>query len=261
MSVPCDDIASNEDFVARCNRVNDAEADKAQRALDAANFLGWTLSGRRYGVCAIEGERPGRVGDRRSGCVQQVASPGGSRCLCACCGAGACGCPGVSQVIVGRVGPIVAVDEVRIAGEVLDPSAYALLDGRRLVRRDGGTWPACQLLGRDDDDEDVLVVDYRWGIEPDPHARRAVATLACEFLKADVGDPDCTLPANVQSVSRQGISFEIVDPLDFLNNGRTGIYEFDLWIAAVNPSGLARPSRVRTPDIDEPVGGAAPPES
>jgi hypothetical protein len=57
----------------------------------------------------------------------------------------------------------------------------------------------------------------------------------------------------VQSITRQGISMAILDPFDFLDNGRTGVYQFDLWLATVNPTGLPRRSRVFSPDIARPV--------
>ena len=60
---------------------------------------------------------------------------------------------------------------------------------------------------------------------------------------------DCSLPERVTSVSRQGMSWTLLDPQDFLESGRTGIYEIDLMLASLNPArALARP-RVFSPDL------------
>ena len=77
--------------------------------------------------------------------------------------------------------------------------------------------------------------------------QRAVDVLANELLLADSNSPDCRIPERVQSVSRQGVSWTMIDPQDFLDKGRTGIYEVDMLIRAVNPSGAKRRVRVFSP--------------
>jgi hypothetical protein len=49
----------------------------------------------------------------------------------------------------------------------------------------------------------------------------------------------------VTSVSRQGISYQMIDPTDILATGKTGLPEVDLWLSAVNPSHMQEPPRVR----------------
>lgn len=259
MDGPCAPLVSPSDVNQFCD-LDQSDGDNPpsdaalQHAAESASTIAWTLAGRRHGECTVFAERPGRSG--RSGCRQRLAYPGGgSRCLCACCGRGWCGCPGASTVFVGHRTPIAGVDDVRIGGASLSNSSWALVRGRQLVRRDGGVWPACQLLARDDDDEDVLVVDYRWGEPVGEYGRYAIALFACEILKAASGR-ECQLPSGVTSVTRQGVSLDVSSPFDFLREGRTGVYELDLWLSSVNPHGLRSPSRVWTPDVDEPVGGS-----
>jgi hypothetical protein len=148
--------------------------------------------------------------------------------------------------------PIMSIEDVRIGGVPLSTDAYALIPPNRLVRRDGGRWPSCQLLQLPDDAADVLVVDYTWGVTVGDGDRRAIGRLGCELVKACLDLP-CRLPQRVQTITRQGVSMTLIDPLDFLDEGRTGVYEFDLWLSQVNPNGLHRRSRVRTPDIARPV--------
>jgi hypothetical protein len=49
-------------------------------------------------------------------------------------------------------------------------------------------------------------------------------------------------------VTRQGVSFQMFDPQMFINQGRTGIYEVDVFIASVNPGRASKRARVFSPD-------------
>lgn len=71
-----------------------------------------------------------------------------------------------------------------------------------------------------------------------------VGTLAKEFLDACSGGK-CRLPRRVQQVSRQGVSYQMVDPTDIYRSGLTGIPEIDIWLSSVNPNRLMAPPRVR----------------
>lgn len=248
---PCTDLIETGELVEHCELGDDTPTDaQIATARNVAQTIAWTLSGRRVGVCTVVAERPGRV--MSAGCsVQRLA--GSSTVVCGCCArfGGGCRCPAVDEVLLGS-GQVIGVDEVRIGGEVVDPAEYALVGGRRLVRDVGVRWPACQLLGHDDDAPDVLVVDYRWGQPLDDVGHYAILAFGCELLKAML-NIECRLPPGVTSVTRQGISVDVLDPFEFMQEGRTGVYEFDLWLHTVNPAGLRRASKVRTPDIVEPV--------
>jgi hypothetical protein len=71
---------------------------------------------------------------------------------------------------------------------------------------------------------------------------------AIELIKAWEGD-DCALPDRVTSVTRQGISYTILDNQDFLENFRTGIYVIDLFLKTANPAKALAPSKVFSPDM------------
>lgn len=129
--------------------------------------------------------------------------------------------------------PVIAVESVVVDGVEQDPGTYELVDASRLRRLGGATWRA----GR-------VAVTFTHGYVPE--AGLAAATLlALELAKADRG-MDCALTKRVTSVSRQGVSFAIPDPQDFLEDGRTGLPVVDLWLVSLRQS-EAR-SSVLSPD-------------
>jgi hypothetical protein len=77
----------------------------------------------------------------RSGFTPHVAPDGNWVNACGCAAAD-CSCTVLSEVIL--PGPVGGVTEILIDGAVLDPLAYRVDNGNRLVRLDGGVWPACQ---------------------------------------------------------------------------------------------------------------------
>ena len=62
-----------------------------------------------------------------------------------------------------------------------------------------------------------------------------MAWLAVEYGKAAQGNP-CALPERITSVTRQGVSWTVLDPQDFLDKGYTGMSRVDHWLAAVKPT-------------------------
>jgi hypothetical protein len=71
-----------------------------------------------------------------------------------------------------------------------------------------------------------------------------VGLLAKEFMNACSGGK-CRLPRRVRSVSRQGVTMDMVDPTSIYAEGLTGLPEIDTWLKAVNPFTLAQPPKVR----------------
>jgi hypothetical protein len=260
---PCSPLITADDVLGCCSLNQDDDdwppSDEAvASAVAAASFVAWVLGGRRHGVCEITGERPGRVGQATCCGRQQVAYPtspgvGGSWMIPSCgCGSG-CGCRDAATATLGCT-PVHEITEIRIGGETLDPSAYTLVQPNTLIRRDGGLWPLCQQLGDDDDDPGVLVVDYTCGEPIDAFGLMAIGRFGCELLKACSGKP-CQLPTGVTSMVRQGVAISVIDPMEYVKEGRTGVYEFDLWRALVNPNRQASRSTVWSPDVDEAVRG------
>jgi hypothetical protein len=81
-------------------------------------------------------------------------------------------------------------------------------------------------------DGSIIRVHYKTSNNLPPGADRAVLRLADEYLKSYKGEK-CSLPERVTSVSRQGASWTILDPQDFLQDGLTGIGPIDQWLAIV----------------------------
>lgn len=81
-------------------------------------------------------------------------------------------------------------------------------------------------------DGSVVRVHYKTSNNLPPGADLAALRLAEEYLLAYQGK-ECGLPERVTSVSRQGASWTILDPLDFLQDGLTGIGSVDQWLAQV----------------------------
>jgi hypothetical protein len=204
----------------------EADPEIEEEALAAASEILYYLSGRIYpGLC------------------EAVFRPCGSYCQC---DYDLCGCNRLPRVFLGY--DVVSVATVDIAGEILDPSAYLLEDGF-LLRTDGSYWPCCQNFGAPPGDPDTFTVTGMIGTEPSALGIRAVKALATELVKACTEGEECALPARVTSIVRQGVSMAILDPMEFLDKGKTGIYIVDLFLGTVNPAGLTRRSSAWSPDL------------
>jgi hypothetical protein len=77
----------------------------------------------------------------------------------------------------------------------------------------------------------------------------AARRVAQEFVKLWEGDTDCALPQRVTSVTRQGVTYTVLDSQDFLEEMRLGIYEVDLFLKTNNPNRAQKRSKVFSPDI------------
>jgi hypothetical protein len=95
----------------------------------------------------------------------------------------------------------------------------------------------------------IAEIEYEYGSEAPPDICRAINQLAQEFARADAG-LDCALPERVTSVSREGVSWTLIDPQDFLDHGRTGIYFVDLVLKAY--SGSASRTEIFSPEMRPP---------
>lgn len=137
--------------------------------------------------------------------------------------------------------PVVSISEVRLYGEVLDPSEYEIQ--RNSLVRLGGCWPcdssACEPA--------AIEVDYVWGVPLDALGKLAVGELACEFVLGMTGE-NCRLPSRAVSVSRQGVSIEMQDAQGFAEQGLTGLPLSDSWLRSMNPHKLQQRSRVVSVD-------------
>jgi hypothetical protein len=210
-----------------CGCVAPPSPEVVAEAVEAASEILYTLSGRQYpGLC------------------EAIFRPCGSHCNCEY---DVCGCNRLPRVFLAWdmvTVSTVAIDDV----PPLDPSAYRLENGW-LVRLDGGTWPCCQNMAAELGEEGAFAVIGTRGALPTPLAIRAVKALATELVKACTPNESCALPDRVINIVRQGVQFTLLDPMEFLSSGRTGLYVVDLFLAAANPNGLQRPSRAWSPDL------------
>lgn len=126
-----------------------------------------------------------------------------------------------------RAKPVLSVASVEYRGALLDPSSYTLRNRSYLVRTGQSLWTL--------DPVHEIVVTYTHGSRPPRVGKNAAIRLANEFILWYQGDSRCTLPERVTSVARQGVSYTILDPQDFVKEGKTGVPQVDSFIAAVNP--------------------------
>lgn len=124
--------------------------------------------------------------------------------------------------------PVRSIASVEYLGRVLDPSEYSLRNNSYLVRSKALPWVL--------NPYNELSVTYTYGTPPPAAGRRAAIRLANELILWDKGSGLCALPERISSVSRQGVSYTVMDPQEFISNGKVGIYEIDLFLASVNPS-------------------------
>jgi hypothetical protein len=151
-----------------------------------------------------------------------------------------CGCFGVRTIQLPGF-PAQAITGITQDGVVLDPDDYELRDNRWVValRRVDGTiisFRCCQRMDLATTEVGTLEVEYTYGALPDAAGVKACAILAAELAYGwtDNCGIECRLPPRVTSMTRQGVTMAIVDPLNMFAEGRTGIPDVDLWIAAAN---------------------------
>jgi hypothetical protein len=228
----CTRWAEIEDLPEDCaEEVTDANV--LEDALDFASDLLFVLSGRQF---------PGE-------CTSTVRP----ECRHTCRSDRVCRCA-VHEIKLGR-SPILEIEEVLIDGEVLDPAFYRVDDWATLVRlpdADGSRppWPSWQRLDLDAAiDDRTFEVTFTHGRNPPAAGRIAAAYFACEMARNWTPGVECKLPKRITSITRQGVSMAILDPFRFLDNGRTGIYEVDLFLSAYNSGGVRRRAAVASPDV------------
>ncbi len=206
----------------------DANPTDVLDALQLATDVLFHLTGRRYtGVCT-DAYRP-------TGCA---------------CARRDEHCWGPPQIRLPNF-PAVAITSVTIDGDVLGAENYRLDDGRFLVRLDGDAWPCCQDMRLAVTEDRTMQIVYTYGVAPPVGGKRAAIALAREYLYAWAPDQavraKCRLPKRVTNISRQGETMVLIDPLDLIEKGMTGIAEVDQWVGALRTGDARRPSTVLVP--------------
>lgn len=157
-----------------------------------------------------------------------------------------------SRVIYVSGRPIVEIHSVKVDGVAVDPANYRVRNGTSVTL--DRVVPVPYVCGR----RATVDIEYTYGVSALPVVmEHAIAALRVELLAADSGG-DCRIPERVTSVSRQGVSWTMIDPQDFLDEGRTGIYEVDLAIKTMNPSKARARARVFTATTSAPPIRRAP---
>lgn len=97
-----------------------------------------------------------------------------------------------------------------------------------------------------------LIIDYVYGAPPPIEVQMAIRELGAELEAA--GDPSktCRLPERVTSVNREGVSWTVIDPQLFLENGKTGLYYPDLVISTYGGGKAKLRARVFSPEHPPP---------
>jgi len=159
------------------------------------------------------------------------------------------GCGSVSELKLG-VEILRTVTQVKIDGAVVPAAEYRVDDYSYLVRLDpeGRGWPTCQRLDLADTELDTWSVDFTYGKDIPESGKRAAIDLACELALLCAGG-DCRLPERITSLNRQGVSMAILDPFDFLERGKIGLYTVDLFLKTFNPKNLSRRAVIASPDV------------
>lgn len=233
-------------------------------AVEIATDTLWRLTAGRYGLC------PELIRPCRRGCTPDRHGTGflwgggsfpldpyidGGKWYNFGCGCGPEDCSCSPMCVLELPGRADSVLEVKIDGTLVDPSTYRL--NRRPAKaqliRAGGTsgpcWPTCQDLTKNDDQPGTFSVLYMRGTPVPAGGVRAVGVLACEIYKQCTGANGCRLPDRVKTVSREGITYDMFDPGEWLDSGFTGLREADTWIRLVNPHKLTQPSAVFSLDL------------
>lgn len=119
------------------------------------------------------------------------------------------------------------------------------IDGYRTRLPAGRVWPT---NGRPWPGDGSVAFRYRHGRPPPIGGRNSVVTLALEYAKAMSGGR-CNLPRRVESIAREGVTISMLNSFQMIGEGRTGVYEIDLWLREVNPQGLTALPSVWSPDV------------
>lgn len=152
--------------------------------------------------------------------------------------------------------PVVSITEVLLDGVILDPTRYRLANRRSLVMtpHDGDAWQAWPTFQDDraaPDQPRTFQITYRYGDGPPPGGVAMAKLYGCQIAQA--GLPGCQLPQRVQTITRQGVSMTVLDPLTLTEKGMVGLPTVDMWVASVWARRRRRPASVTALDRRKPT--------
>jgi hypothetical protein len=123
-------------------------------------------------------------------------------------------------------------------GGIIDPTTYYLSDHSTIYGTPNANWTSAN-----------VEVTYTYGSPPPLAGKTAARILATELVKLYEDDDTCALPQRVTNITRQGVSYTVLDNQSFIDELKTGIYAVDLFLKVVNPDKARARSRVFSPDV------------
>lgn len=250
LASPCSAWTDVEAVRAVCDGVEDVDDEVVDSAITLAGDLLYSFSGRQFSGTCEETIRPCTSGRT---CFEALGwdftGHGGYPIDISLLPLPICCCVCVPQYDLGKW-PVTDVTEILINGVAF--TDYRVDDYRWIVRLDGDGWPRCQHITLPTTEDGTWSVTFEYGLAIPPGGVTAANRLACELARAGAGKK-CALPGRATRVDRQGVSVTLIDPAQ-LEKGRTGIFEVDLWLAAVNPDNRRSGTRLWSPDLP-PAGG------
>lgn len=214
----------------------------------AIGFL-WNWTGQQFGTIS-EKVRPCRAetAHRRSTFLRFYTAAGDLRRPgCGECG-DQCGCTRLRSVKL--PGPIAEVTKITVNGTELTEDEYGH-DRYRVYNYSDTPWPARQDILAGPTEDNTFEIEYKRGVPVPIGGQVAAGLLAIEFFKGANNDPSCALPQRLTSLTRQGVSMDIMDGFEDIEKGTTGIWMVDSWVQSVTKP--RTPSRVYSPDIPRKV--------
>jgi len=208
----------------------------ALSACQSATHLLWALSGRKYHTGTIATEQ--YYSDRSYVTSWSTRPFPGSYVF-----------DGFSAFLIDRVDyqnsrirlcgvPIKAIGSITNldTGEVMDSSEYSI------VNRSTIQFKSMPVKGVD--------VSYSYGQQPPAIGRMAALQMARNFYFLWSGREDeCQFPDRVTQVTRQGMSWTILDNQDFIDELKTGLYAVDMFLKMANPAKATQKAKVFSVDI------------
>lgn len=230
-------------------------------ALQAASELLWSLSGQRFGLCTVtlrpckrtcsDVSWPSNTWPSSSygWSYPMPVNMGGGEWINLVCGSCTrdCSCVPLEEVLLPA--PVHDIVEIKVDGTPLVTGSYRVDNWRIVVRTDGGEWPQCNDLTKEDTEVDTWSITARFGEEVPLLGTMAAGELACQFARF-LGGEECLLPPNVTALTRQGISMTLVDPTELNDSDFMGLRLVDMFIKTYNPHGLR--ARAKVYDVDRP---------
>lgn len=227
-----------------------ADSDYAYEAVKTASYMLWAMSGRKFSGTTTVTERYVSVYDPylRAGASRLSYSPTLINGRVENLPVGGFGTDshhdylgdGTSsyQRVRLRGRKVVRVHALRTGdGDIVDPNTYYLADHSTIFGTPNALWTPSN-----------VEVTYTYGSPPPTAGKAAARILATELVKLYEGDDTCALPQRVTSVSRQGVTYTVLDSQDFIDDLRTGVYAVDLFLKTANPDKARARSRVFSPD-------------